>query len=278
MIKFVLFIKRIYIFVLFIIMEALAMHYYSHSTSYTKANMLAVSNVAVGGIYSLLAEVDSYFSLRSENRMLVEEIARLQNKLAGYQEMPAGMAGNALDSEFSPYMYSSARVINNSISRQENYLTIDRGLRDGVEGNMAVLTPDGKMVGYTLVCSEKYSVCMSVLHTDFRTSGKVKGGDFFGSIYWKGLDHTHVILSEIPKYAVLNHGDTIVTTNYSSIFPPGMMIGTIESWELNNATFFDVQVKLAAQISKLKEVVLVQYMDAAERTSLEREAAHSIKL
>jgi len=276
MIKFILFIKRIYIVVLFILMEALAMHYYAHSTSYTKARMLSVSNIAVGGIYGLLAELNAYFSLGSENRMLVEEIARLQNALAARRDIPAAMPGDTLASGLTSYVYTSARVINNSISQQENYLTIDRGSRDGVESNMAVVTPDGKMVGYTMECSEKYAVCMSVLHTGFRTSGKVKGGDFFGSVYWNGLDHTHVTLSEIPKYATLNRGDTIVTTNYSSIFPQGIVIGTIEGWELNNATFFDVDIKLAAQLSKLKEVVLIRYMDASERTSLERKAAKSI--
>ena len=267
--RLLLFISRIYLVVFFIVLEAFAMHYYTHSTNYTKARMLAVSNLAVGGIYTFLAEIKAYFSLQRENRVLAGEVARLQNELASYRMTPIGMVEERFEHEITPYIYHSARVINNSISRQENYLTLDRGLRDGMEGNMAVLTLDGKMVGYTLVCSEKYAVCMSVLNTGFRTSGQVKGADFFGSIFWDGLDHTHVTLSEIPKYAVLNRGDTIVTTNYSSIFPQGMMIGTIEDWELNNATFFDVRVKLAAPMSRLKEVVLVRFVDAAERTQLE---------
>ena len=273
MTKFVLFLKKIYVGLLFILLEAFALHFYANSTDYTRAKMLAVSNTAVGGIYGVFADIGAYFSLGKQNRMLVGEIARLQNELESYQRDAS--VQRLPEGEIGLYEYTPARVINQSVSRQENFISLDRGLRDGVTADMAVVTPDGCVAGYVLACSEKYAVAISVLNTSFRTSGAVKGKDFFGSVYWDGVDHRQVVLSEIPKYAQLAVGDTVVTTQYSSIFPPDVLIGTVAGWELKNATFYEVRVDLATPMSRLKDVLLVHYTDAAERRALEQETAAS---
>ena len=270
MIRFLRFIKKIYVVLLFILLQAFAIHFYANSTSYTKAKMLSASNTVVGGFYGFFSGVGSYFALRGHNDILIDEVSRLRNELAFFQENPA-LATPLPEGELPPHEYMTARVVNNSISRQENYITLNRGLRDGVEADMAILTPNGKVAGYVLARSDKYAVGISVLNTEFRTSGRIKGADFFGSVYWDGLDHRHVVLSEIPKYASLNRGDTVVTTDYSAIFPADMMIGTVESWELRNSTYYEVRLKLAAQMSTLKEVLLTRFTDAAERTALEQE-------
>ncbi|MBE5033902.1 rod shape-determining protein MreC [Gallalistipes aquisgranensis] len=272
MIKLVLFLKKIYVLLLFIVLEFLALHYYANSTSYTKAKLLTASNGVVGGVYGFFSDVNHYFTLKRDNRLLLDEVTELRNRLAAYEGPDSALVRKTPEGELNAYLYASARVVNNSITRQENYLTLNKGLRDGVEADMAVLSPEGCMVGYVLSCSDRFAVCMSVLNRNFRTSGKIKGENYFGSIYWDGLDHQYVILTEIPKYAELSRGDTIVTTDYSSIFPPDMMIGTVEEWTLNNATFYDVKVRLAARIPALTDVLLVKYMDGAERTALEQEA------
>lgn len=271
MIKLVLFLKKIYVLLLFIVLEFLALHYYANSTSYTKAKLLTASNSIVGGVYGLFSDINHYFTLKRDNRMLVDEVTELRNRLAAYEQCDSTLVRKTPEGELNAYQYMSARVVNNSITRQENYITLNKGLRDGVEADMAVLSPEGNIVGYVLSCSDRFAVCMSVLNRNFRTSGKIKGENYFGSVYWDGLDHQYVILTEIPKYAELVKGDTIVTTDYSSIFPSEMMIGTVEEWTLNNATFYDVKVKLAARIPSLTDVLLVKYIDAAERTALEQE-------
>ena len=103
------------------------------------------------------------------------------------------------------------------------------------------LVAEGGIAGYIVGCSDRFSVCLSVLNRNFRTSGKIKGDDYFGSVYWDGTSYRHLTLSEIPKYAQIHAGDTIVTTAHSSIFPPDLTIGTVESFELNNATYYDVE-------------------------------------
>ena len=128
----------------------------------------------------------------------------------------------------------------------------------------------GFIAGYIVGCSDRFSVCLSVLNRNFRTSGKIKGGDYFGSVYWDGTSYRHLTLSEIPKYAQIHAGDTIVTTAHSSIFPPDLTIGTVESFELNNATYYDVKVRLHTDIAALNNVLAVRYIDADERGALEQ--------
>ena len=277
MIKFFLFIKKIHFVLAFVVLEAFALHYYANSTSYTKAKLITASNYVVGGIYSQLSGIGSYFRLKRENAALNAELAELRNRLDGL------LPSTARDSVLSPadsavltdtagrrkYEYYPAKVVNNSITRQENYITIDRGADDGMRPDMA-LVAEGGIAGYIVGCSDRFSVCLSVLNRNFRTSGKIKGGDYFGSVYWDGTSYRHLTLSEIPKYAQIHAGDTIVTTAHSSIFPPDLTIGTVESFELNNATYYDVKVRLHTDIAALNNVLAVRYLDADERGASSR--------
>lgn len=278
MIKFFLFIKKIHFVLIFIVLEAVALHYYAGSTSYTKARLVTASNRVAGGIYAQLSGLNSYFRLKKENASLAAELAAVRNELEGYRREIAGdttlsVADSAalLDAVTGRkrYEYFTARVVNNSITRQENYITLNRGVDDGLQADMAVIA-DGGIVGHVLGCSEHFSVCMSVLNRNFRTSGKIKGTDHIGSISWDGLSYEYVTLSEIAKYAEIHTGDTIVTTTHSSIFPPDVMIGTVESFTLNNATYYDVKVRLHTDIAALNNVTVVKYLDAEEIDMLEQ--------
>ena len=227
MIKFFLFIKKIHFLLLFILLESLAIHYYANSTSYTKVKLVTASNYVVGGIYSQIAGLNSYFHLRRENQALARELAELRNRMDGIR-IPLSAADSAalatgdssviFNGGVRQYEYFSAKVVNNSITRQENYIALNRGADDGLMPDMALVS-DGGIVGYVLGCSDHFAVCMSVLNRNFKTSGRIKGTDYFGSVFWDGSSYEHVTLSEVPKYAPLQVGDTIVTTDYSTIFP-----------------------------------------------------------
>lgn len=268
-----LFIKLIYIPLLFVIFEAVAISYYAGSTSYTRAKMLGASNAVTGSIYKQFSNIGEYFGLRRENRALLEELADARNELERYQALHPASEDEIImpEGEVAKYVYTSANVINNTISLRENYLTIDKGRLDGVEPNMAVITPQGTIVGIVQACSDKYSVCMSILNEKFRTAGRLKGSDDFGSVYWNGAAENGVQLTEVSKYAEISRGDTVVT-DHSSIFPPDIVIGVVESAQMNKESYYDIELELATPLRSVRKVLLVRYADQLERMMLEADA------
>jgi len=169
------FIRSVYVVVLFVVLEAIAISYYAHSTYYTQARLLARSNQLVGGVHGLFAGVRHYFSLGRENRELLAHVARMKEQLAMYEEAEtaARLDGYMQDIGVSKYRIMTASVTSNTVNRAQNLIVLNRGRRDGVAEEMAVLSSDGAMAGYVVDCTERYAVAMSVLNTSFRASGKL---------------------------------------------------------------------------------------------------------
>lgn len=247
---------------LFVLIEALAIGYYASSTSFTRARLLSISNNVTGAVNGMFSNIGDYFSLRGENKTLSQRVVELENQLAGYVENPEVV--HISSEEFAPYMFAEARVVKNSVFSQYNFFTINKGLRDDVEGNMAVLTPEGYVAGYVIECSENYAVCMSVANRDFTMGGKGRHNDFMGSITWNGNNYREVALDKIPHYADFAKGDTIVST-VSYRFPPDRIIGFVEEFsptadKMNS----NLRVRLAADLSQLDRVLLVKFMSGEE--------------
>ena len=267
------FIRSVYVVVLFVVLEAIAISYYAHSTYYTQARLLARSNQLVGGVHGLFAGVRHYFSLGRENRELLAHVARMKEQLALYEEAEtaARLDGYMQDIGVSKYRIMTASVTSNTVNRAQNLIVLNRGRRDGVAEEMAVLSSDGAMAGYVVDCTERYAVAMSVLNTSFRASGKLADAEYYGSIYWDGLDQNVVILGELSKYADPKPGQEVVTTGFSQYFPADVLIGWVESASLNETrTAYTVRVRLAAEMSRLNEVVLVGNRDFYEIRNLQQ--------
>ena len=270
MYRFFLFVKKVYVLLLFIILEVTALHFYANSTSYTKARLLPISNNVVVSLYGWSSDVASYFSLKSENEILLSELTTLKNQLERSITQLEATDTISFVKDDIDYIYTSAKIVNNTITRQRNYITLDKGTNDGVEKNMAIISVEGYVVGYVVECSEAFSLGISILNRDFKSSGKVGDSDWYGPIFWKGISHESITLSDIPKYADLNLGDTIYTTTFSSIFPADVKIGVVEDYNLNELMFYDVEVKLFVNMAAVRKVFLVKYNNIEERISLEK--------
>ncbi len=270
------FIRRSYVTILFVALEIVAISFYARSNYYTQARILARANAVTGDISNAFSNVGKYFSLGRENARLTERVAELEQELAMYRTAVADSVAIRDVAELQ-YEYMPARVVSNSINRNRNFITLNRGLRDGVTTDMAVLSPSGEPVGYILACSERYSVALSILNTSFRTGGKIAGDNYSGSIEWDGLDPHRVQMHELSKYADIKIGAEVVTSGYSHYFPADMPIGTVESFELDRSkTYYDAVIRLAVDISKLYNVVLVNNIGFGEAVQLEEEAEHKI--
>jgi len=162
----------------------------------------------------------------------------------------------------------SAAVIDNSVNLQKNFLTLDKGKRDGVSTDMAVITSDG-VAGVIVVCSDNFSVAMSVLNLDFKLSARFKTNGYFGSVSWNGRSPEYAELSEIPQHVVVNVGDTIETTGYSSIFPEGVVVGTVSEFEKSGGDFYKITLALATDFRKLHFVEIIGNLKKEEIIKLE---------
>lgn len=254
---------------LFILVEILAISKYSSATSFTRARLLAVSNRVTGGVNESFSNVGEYFSLRSQNDVLVERIMELESMLATQKER-AERGETALGTRI-PYLFTEAKVVKNSVFAQYNYFTINKGTMEDVEPNMAVLTPEGYVAGYVLECSERYSVCMSVANRDFTMGGKGSANEFMGSIAWDGKNYRRVMLENIPHYAPFAQGDTIVST-ISYRFPPDRIIGFVEEFKTSEDKMNShLTVRLAADLSALDRVLLVKFVGGEEFRDLHRD-------
>ena len=279
MYKLIEFLRRIYVVLLFLAIEGIALNYYAHSSYYTQAKILSRAHSIAGGVQSSIFGVKHYFTLRSENETLSQRVAELEQALAYYRDQEVDRQTDSLSLEgidsamvesLSQYRYTTARIISNSISRSRNFITLNRGLMHGVMEDMAVISPSGMMIGYVVGCSERYSVVLPMLNIDFRTSGKIAGDEHFGSIYWSGNSPYKVEMTDLSKHADIEIGDEVVTTGLSHFFPEGIKIGYVDSYSINDTqTSYNVTVRLAADMTKLNNVILIENVDYGEITNLE---------
>ena len=279
MYKLIEFLRRIYVVLLFIFIEAVALNFYANSSYYTQAKILSRAHSVAGGVQSSIFGVKHYFTLRGENETLAKRVAELEGELAYYRENDMNAATDSLTMEgidsavrvsLSQYRYTTARIISNSISRSRNLITLNRGTMHGVVEDMAVISPSGMMIGYVIGCSERYSVVLPILNMDFRTSGKILGDEHFGSISWSGNSPYKVEMTDLSKHADIEIGDEVVSAGLSHYFPEGIKIGYVESYAINDTqTSYSVTVRLAADMTKLNNVILIENIDYGEIKALE---------
>jgi rod shape-determining protein MreC len=272
MYRLLLFLRRIYVLVIFLVLGGLALNYYASSTVHSRARMLGASDAVVGNIYGAIGGAGHFMSLGRTNRLLEDKVVALENELAAYRAYHSAAQLDSIRAvvEF-PHEYMAARVIRNSINKRENYFTVDQGFRDGVERGMAVVSLDGFAVGYVEEVSAGNAICVSILNTSFRASGMIAGTDHFGSISWQGGDIRTMRLSEVPKYAPVERGDTILTRG-SLNFPEGIHIGTVDGFTVDEAiASYEIDVRLGVDIAALKTVLLIKNPEANELIMLEQE-------
>ena len=164
----------------------------------------------------------------------------------------------------------AAQVINNSIHNSKNYVTINKGLVDGVKPGMGIIGPDG-VVGRIKSASDHYAVAISLLHTNMMVSAVVSSTDAFGTVKWNGRSPRQAALDYIARHQSVSVGDSIFTSSYNSIFPQGIPIGVISEVSLpENATYYDIKIDLTTDFSKLSYVYVIRNRLVQERDSLER--------
>ncbi len=224
--------------------------------------------------YKSANNVTSYFNLHSINEDLNRRNAELQSEISRLQERIELMSEQgytdtlALDSGVMPFEFIVAHVINNSVSHPYNYITINKGSRDGIRPELGVVDHNG-VVGIVSNVAQNSARVISLLNPHFRLSCKLKRTDYFGSLVWDGNSPEEAMLEELPRHTVFQTGDTIVTSGYSAVFPAGLPVGiVIDDNTDHNQNFFKLRVKLLTDFTTLGNVQVVVNNQADELKSL----------
>ena len=266
----ILFLTRNYYIILFLFLESLSIFLVFQNNHFQRAHFLNSSNAIAGNIYETYSGITDYFGLREKNDKLAEENVMLRNQLrqSSSNEMKSPLFVN--DSlHGKQYIYLSSKVVNNSSNRRKNYLTLNIGSKQGVKSEMGVFCPEG-IVGIVRDVSENFSSVMSVLHESTRVPVIIKKFGENSILTWNGDDEWHAQMERIPSHLELAKGDTIVTSSNSSIFPEGIMVGYVESFEkVAGNTFYNLTIKLSTDFNRLSYVTVVNNLMKEEQTTLE---------
>ena len=256
--------------IIFLILEGIAFYLLTTGNSYHNSRLLNGVRGITNGINAKIYNTRSYLSLHEINERLAGENVALKNKIAQMVREENSVFLPVNDSvNKQQYLHNSAEVIENSINKQKNFFTINKGENQGIKVDMAVTTASG-VAGVIVGCSRNYSVVMSLLNLDFKLSARIKSNGYFGSLSWDGRDYKYAILSEIPQHVLVNVGDTIETTGYSAIFPEGVIVGTVDNYEKYGGDFYKISVLLITDFKKLHFVDVIGNMKKKEQLNLEK--------
>ena len=256
--------------IIFLILEGITVYLLATGNNYHNTRVVNGIRGLINGIEERINITRTYLNLREINENLAAENVALRNSIGRLVKKENSLFFSVSDSIYrQQYLYTSAEVINNSVNRQKNFFTLNKGDLQGVRVDMAV-TSGNSVAGVIVGCFENYSVAMSFLNLDFKLSARIKSNGYFGSLSWDGRDYSHAILSEIPQHVSVNIGDTIETTGYSAIFPEGVMVGTVSDFEKIGGDFYKITISLITDFKKLHFVDVIGNMKKTEQLELEK--------
>jgi len=264
------FLVKYHFLILFLLIETFSLFLLFRANPYQKVRFYNYSHSLSGRISIRIENIKDYLSLRNENRKLAEENARLYNRLGSSFTKVIGDSiymGDSLHPR--KYIYLTAKVVNNSINKQYNYLTLDKGRLSGIRPEMAVIGSEG-IVGIVKSVSDKYASVLSAVNRDFTVSAKIRKNGYFGPLKWNGNNPEYATLVDIPHHVKIESGDTIVTSGFGGVFPEGYRIGIISDFRLKGGNYYEIKVKLSTDFRKLNYVQVIRNFARTEIDSLEK--------
>ena len=268
---------------LFIVLEVISMVLLFQFNNYQGSVWFTSANAVAGKVYEADAQVKSYFNLSTVNAELTQRNLQLEQQVKFLEESLLDKTADSLTMANRQMQYLSqfglvpAKVISNSLDKADNLITIDKGSADGIHKDMGVACGNG-VVGVVYLVSEHYSIVIPVLNSQSNISCTIQKRGYFGYLRWKGGSSDIAYVEDIPRHAHFRKHDKVVTSGYSSIFPPGIMVGEIQQvYNSKDGLSYRLKVKLSVDFGKLRDVCVINDKAMEERIELLRAAQDSIK-
>lgn len=242
-----------------------------NNLNFHKSKYVNSANLITGGIYAKISKTTEYFNLQANNQFLLEENIKLKNLLEKSNSVHSNINFNSTDSleKTQKFTFSNAKIIKNDFSKAYNYLLINKGSNQNINKEMAIINSKG-IVGIIDYTTNNFARVQSILNKNTKINARLKGNNFyFGTLKWDGLHYNTVQLHDIPRQALLKIGDTIETGGRSTIFPEGILIGTIAKINNGNSTNNKIDIKLFNDMSNLGYVYIIKSLHRKEIKELE---------
>lgn len=277
------FLQKYHHWFIFLLLEVVSMILLFQFNGYQGSVWFTSANAVSGKVYEANAAVNQFFSLSKINEQLTQRNVLLEQRVQQLSEQLEKATGDTTIAS-RPIMAAiagnriiPARVISNTIDKQDNFITLDKGAADGIKPDMGVVGGTG-VVGIVYQTSKNYSIVIPVLSSHSRISSKIQGRGYFGYLHWDGKSPRHAFVDDIPRHAHFRLYDNIVTSGYSSVFPPGILIGKIiHVYNSPDGLSYRCMVELSTDFGNLRNVCVIDDKIMRERLEIQRAAEDSIK-
>ena len=267
---------------LFILLEVLSFVLLFHYNSYQGSVWFSSANAVSGKVFEWNASVTQYFSLVDVNKTLTERNIYLERQVEQLTEQleKAGRDSTEIERMQTSVLKDCntipAKVVSCSLNKLNNFITIDKGYADGVRKDMGVVCGTG-VVGIVYLVSEHYSVLIPVLSSVSNISCTIRSRGYFGYLHWKGGSLEEAYIDDIPRHARFKLGDVIVTSGYSSVFPPGIVVGKIKHvYNSANGLSYRLKITLSTDFGRLRDVCVINDKEMDRKLEILHAAEDSI--
>ena len=279
-----LFIRRYFNFIVLLLLQGFSIYLLVHYNSYHNALASNFMNEITGKVNTQFNKVDYFFQLRKTNEALVQYNEQLRNRLNENFEKQDSSTKIVMENLLNDttgrqrkWLYLPTKVVSNSVSAQNNFIVLQRGAEQQLKKDAGVVDFNNGVVGIVTDVSENFAVVMSLLHKDSKISVKLKKGGEVGQVIWDGKDPNRLSLIDIRKSARVAKGDTVYSSGFTTTFPYGLMVGTIEEVMQDRSTNnYIIHLKSSANFYNLQHVYAIENLQREEVDQLLKNANNKV--
>lgn len=267
----------------FILLEVICFVLLFRFNNFQGSVYFSSANAVAGKVYEYNSSVTTFFNMSQSNKKLSERNLILEQQVRALTQYIATHHGDSLAMEqcqkqaLAGFKLIPAKVIQSTINREDNLITIDKGKADGIHEDMGVACGTG-VVGVVYMASDHYSIVLPVINVNSNISVMIRKRGYFGFLHWKGTPSDIAYVDDVPRHARFALGDYVVTNGYSSIFPPGIMVGKIlHVFNSSDGLSYRVQLRLSTDFGKLRHVCVIDNSALKDKALLLKAAQDSLK-
>lgn len=255
-------------FLLFLILEIISFTFIVERNRFQHNAVFHVTHTIASSFYNISNSILGYFNLKEINSSLSEENTQLKNQIVSLQNQQTSMDSTYIPAD-NNLEYIEAKVINNSISRPNNYMIINKGERDGLKTDMAVICSEG-IVGIVSAVSNQFAIVETLLNNKAAVNARLTNSGEVGQLKWDGINYQYAYLEDIPRHVNVTEGDTVVTSGYSIVFPKDILIGTVEKATLTDTdATYNLKIRLSTNFKTIRYVQIINNKNTDEIEKLE---------